>query len=216
MSTRLVAAWLLVASACGTTDDRPLDAQFVTEAVLAPSCGMAQCHSAFKQAGGRSFDSLVEMRRSIVDFGLVTLDSLQFDPRDPARAALTVWVTAIDPFRRGIGRMPLDAPLADADVEYLKRWIVGPVEIRDDRAACSRTIACDKPDASCHYDGPDAATGNCVAITYLAPAKGAQCNPESFGGLACNNRTLVRCDDDWNFGSVVMECPGDCTQGACL
>lgn len=207
---------MLAALGCGATDDRPLEAEFVTEAVLAPSCGVAQCHSTFKQAGERVFDSVAEMRRSIVEFGLVSLDSLQFDPGDPANAALTIWVTKIDPFRRGIGRMPLDAPLPDADVDYLKRWIVGPVEIRDDRAPCSRTVACAAPDARCHYDSPDAETGNCVATTYLAPAKGAQCNPERFGGLACRGRTLLRCGDDWNFGAVVMECPGECTQGACL
>lgn len=212
----MVAAWVFVGAACGAADDRPLDARFVTEAVLAPSCGVAQCHSTFKQAGGRVYDTVAGMRSSIVDFGLISLDSLQFDPADAANAPLITWVTKIDPFQRGIGRMPLDAPLADTDVEYLKRWIVGPVDVRDDRAPCSRTIACAQPDARCRYDAPGAEVGNCVATTYLAPASGAQCNPGSFGGLACNNRTLVRCDDDWNFGSVVMECPGDCTQGACL
>jgi len=156
------------------------------------------------------------MRRSIVDSGLVSLDSLQFDPADPANAPLIVWVTKTDPFRRGIGRMPLDAPLADADVEYLKRWIVGPTEVRDDQASCSRTVACANPDAQCHYDAPGDDTGRCLGITYIAPAQGAQCNPSSFNGLACNNRQLVHCTEDWNFGEVEADCPGDCTQGACL
>lgn len=216
MSTRVLGSCLLAVAACGTTDDRPLDARFVTEAVMAPSCGVAQCHSTFKQAGARVYDTLAGMRRSIVDFGLISLDSLQFDPADPSSAALITWVTKTDPFRRGIGRMPLDAPLADADVDYLQRWIRGPVEIRDDRAPCSRTIACAQPDASCHYAAPGDTTGTCMATTYLAPAKGAQCNPESFAGMACKNRTLMRCGDDWNFSSVVMECPSECIQGACL
>lgn len=213
---RLASFWAMATACSAVGDNRPLDAQAVTQAVLAPSCGLAQCHSTFTQSAGDVFDTRAGMRASIVGFGLVSLDSLQFDPADPASAPLIVWITKTDPYRRGIGRMPRDAPLADADVDYLKRWIVGPTEIRDDHAPCSQTVACAQPDATCQFDPPDAATGNCVHITYLAPAKGAQCNPNNFDGLACNNRTLMRCNDDWNFGSVEMVCPGDCTQGACL
>lgn len=209
--------WVALAIGCSASgDERELDARFVTQAVLAPSCGAAACHSTFKQAAGNVFDTLSGMRQSIVDFGLISLDSLQFDPADPANARLIVWVTQTDPFRRGVGRMPLDAPLADSDVEYLKRWIVGPTEVRDDQAPCSRTIACAEPDAICHFDAADEVTGRCISVTYLAPARGAQCNPSSFNGLACNNRTLVRCNSDWNFGEVEQVCASDCTQGACL
>lgn len=36
---------------------------------------------------------------------------------------LISWVTEIDPFSAGIGRMPFDAPLARRDIELLVAWI---------------------------------------------------------------------------------------------
>src|SRR5262249_44491629 len=126
--------WLaFVLVGCGTTDDnRPLDAQYVTAAVLAPTCGGATCHSTWAQNRGDVFDTLEGMRRSIVDNALVSLDSLQFDPADPQSSALITWVTKTDPFGLGIGRMPYDAPMPNGDVHFLERWIVGPTKIRDD------------------------------------------------------------------------------------
>ena len=207
----------LAFAACGTTDDnRPLDAQYVTESILQPTCGGAICHSTWKQSRGDVFDTLEGMRASIVHNGLVSLDSLQFDPSDPASAALIVWVTKTDPFGLGIGRMPYDGPMPNQDVHFLENWIVGPTKIRDDKTPCSPTLACTQPDDTCSFAHPGDAVGNCVNITYTAPAKGAQCDPAQFHGQACFNRTLVNCNSDWNFGSVVMACPSDCSQGACL
>lgn len=120
---RLACALLLVA-ACGTTnDDRPLTIQYVTEGVLAPTCGGAECHSAFSSQRGDVFDTVEAARRSLVDNGLVSFDSVQYDPADPAHSALITWITQIDPFGLGIGRMPYDAPMPNADVQYLEDWI---------------------------------------------------------------------------------------------
>jgi hypothetical protein len=34
--------------------------------------------------------------------------------------------------------------------------------------------------------------------------------------MACNNNTLVKCTEDWNFGDQIAVCPTGCIAGACL
>lgn len=117
---------LVLLGACGTTtDDRPLTVQYITEAILAPSCGAAQCHSTF--AGNRFdiFDTVIGSRSSIVDNGLIVLDSQQYDPNTPQNAVLIQWLTQTDPQGLGIGRMPYDAPMPNEDVRLLEKWIQG-------------------------------------------------------------------------------------------
>ena len=115
----------LVLAACGTSnDDRPLTIEYVTAGVLAPTCGAAQCHSTFAANDLDIFDTVVGARSSIVRNGLVRLDSLpQYDPANPGKSALIIWITQTDPFGLGIGRMPWDAPMPNADIAYLERWI---------------------------------------------------------------------------------------------
>ena len=121
---RYFCALVLLAAACGTeTDDRPLTAQYVTETILAPTCGPAQCHSQFTQAKGDVFDTVDNARRSLVDNGLIQFDSVNYDPSHPQDAALIVWITQTDPFGLGIGRMPFDAPMPNEDVKVLEKWI---------------------------------------------------------------------------------------------
>jgi hypothetical protein len=111
---------IVAAVGCGTTeDDRPASMAYVAEAILAPTCGQAQCHAAFTANRGDVFDSVDAARRSIHRNSL----ALQSDSADPSNADLIVWVTARDPFDRGIGRMPYDAPMPNADIELLKKWI---------------------------------------------------------------------------------------------
>jgi hypothetical protein len=122
MARCALALALLVA--CGTTrDDRPRTIQYVTEAILAPTCGAAECHSTFSQAKGDVFDTVTAARRSLVRNGLIDLDSSVNDPADPDNAQLIVWITHTDPYGLGIGRMPLDAPMPNADVNLLKEYI---------------------------------------------------------------------------------------------
>jgi hypothetical protein len=168
-------AWLVpLVAACGTTtDDRPRTIEYVTEAILAPTCGAADCHSSFAQQRGDVFDTVEAARRSLVVNGLIAFDSLDYSPADPDNAPLIVWISQTDPFGLGIGRMPLDAPMPNADVNLLKQYI---------------------------REG----------------APGAQCNPASNDGKACNNHTIFTCTDDWTFGDMVTVCPGDCVNGACL
>jgi hypothetical protein len=215
-------AVVVLVGACGTTDDnRPLDAEYVTAAVLAPTCGAAQCHSTWEQHKGDVFDTLVGMRRSIVDNGLVSLDSLQFDPADPASSALITWVTKTDPLGLGIGRMPFDAPMPNEDIHFLEHWIVGEPVIQDDKTPCSKTLAC-PPDDVCRYANPTDTTGNCVNVSYdkpgaIGPARGAQCDPGLNGGISCLGRERRTCKSDWNFASDILEtCASDCSAGVCL
>ncbi|MEO9155031.1 MAG: hypothetical protein ABI591_05475 [Kofleriaceae bacterium] len=215
---RIALALAVAIPACGSVDDtRPLDAQYVTAAILAPTCGAAQCHSSFAQAKGYELDTLASMRRTIVDKGLVVLDSNQFDPADPAGSSLITWLTKTDPFNLGIGRMPFDAPMPNADIHLLEDWIRGPVEATSDGSTCSASLACLTSGATCKIpSGSSTGTGTCVTTTYTAPAKGAQCNPKSFSGLACINKALYHCGDDWNVTTMVKVCDGDCAAGACL
>ncbi len=202
--------------ACGTEDDnRPPDAQYVTAAILAPACGTAECHSTFSQAKGYVFDTLVGMRKTIVEQQLVILDTRKFDPAAPQDAALIHWVTDTDPFDLGYGRMPQDSPLPNEDIHFLEHWITGFTDEQDQGTTCTATTRC-AAGATCKY--PDgSATGECFIITYQSPAHGAQCNPKSNGGLACIGSTLYNCGDDWNVTTVVRACPsGECEAGTCL
>jgi hypothetical protein len=124
-------AWYTLApvialAACGTTeDDRPATLRYVTEAILAPTCGEAQCHSTFKQSLGDVFDTVTGARQSLHRNGL----ALPSDKADPANASLIHWVTDDQPFNQRdpqgniIGRMPWDAPMPNADIDLLKKWI---------------------------------------------------------------------------------------------
>lgn len=117
---------LIALGACGTTDDdRPATLRYISQSILQPSCGGAPCHSTFTQSRGDIFDTVVGARQSIHRNGL----ALPADMDDPANASLIHWVTDDQPFGERdangdiIGRMPFDAPLANADIDLLKKWI---------------------------------------------------------------------------------------------
>jgi hypothetical protein len=209
-------ALLLALAACGTSDDdRPRDAQYITDTILAPTCGGAQCHSTFAQTNDVVLDTYSAMRNTMVNFPLLSFSADQYDPADPDDSALITWVTQIDPFGLGIGRMPYDAPMPNADVDLLKAWITGPIDKRDDDAACTPGVtACPALDDTCVVPTGDTA-GECFEITYPQPALGAECDPSQSNHLACNGTNLVMCGDDWNFGALVQVCDNDCILGVC-
>jgi|GEM_PF-2606067 len=212
----LGAPWALGSAACGTTDDnRPREAQYVTAAILAPACGAAECHSTFAQVDGYTFDTLVGMRKTIVQNGLVKLDSTQFDPAAPQSSYLIAWITEIDPLGLGIGRMPRDAPLPNEDIHFIEQWITGPTDEQDQGTTCTASTPC-VAGATCKFS-TGSATGECYVITYKAPAHGAQCNYQSKTRLGCLNRKVYNCNSDWNLdlSTVVQDCAGDCENGAC-
>jgi hypothetical protein len=120
---RLGLAVLLVAGCSESVDDRPLELEYLTQAIFAPSCGTTGCHSTFVQAANNVFDTPEGTRRSLIDHGLIVFDSTHYDPDDPNDALLIHWITDIDPLGLGIGRMPFDAPIPNKDVLLLKEWI---------------------------------------------------------------------------------------------
>jgi hypothetical protein len=118
---RLVLSGALLVGACGVTDDRPANLEYITNAILAPTCAMAQCHSAFKRAEGDQFDTVEAARLSIV--GNVLVDPLG-GPLDPTQTFLIQSVTVGTRNREGETiRMPYDAPMPDADVQLIIQWI---------------------------------------------------------------------------------------------
>lgn len=192
MRRPVCALLVLVAGSCGEIRDeedpngRPLELPYLTAAIFAPTCGQTQCHSTFKRQGGLVFDHPDSVRRSLLRQGndaLLSFTSDKYDPR-PIETTdvpdLIVWVTEIDPFGNGIGRMPFDAPLADRDIQLLGLWI------REDKDPVTRAPR---------------VGGNAV---------GAQCNPELYDGLACNLNELVLCGEDWNFAESQQICDRGC------
>jgi hypothetical protein len=117
-------ALLLPAACTMSTDNRPHTVEYVTEAVLAPSCGEAQCHSTFSGNLHDIFDTVNGTRSSIVRNGLVTLSvDVGDDREDPVAAPLIGWITLPTGLNPIVGRMPWDAPLAKEDVGLLEGWI---------------------------------------------------------------------------------------------
>lgn len=127
----------LVLAACGTTDDqRPRNLDYITEAILAPSCGAATCHSSFKGADGFVFDTVETARATFQNddelivpkgedassSGLVL--SLTLEQRDPDDGSSNP-------------RMPLNAPLPDADIALIQDWLdFGAPGVCNGVAAC--------------------------------------------------------------------------------
>lgn len=112
-----VALGILSLAGCGTeVDDRPPTLEYVTESILAPSCGNAQCHSTFRRADGYVFDTVDATRATIADnFGLISVD-------DPDASLMMVVLT------RAVDRMPYDQPLPDPDIAFIRRWMAEGAE----------------------------------------------------------------------------------------
>src|SRR5262245_7099027 len=74
----LVAVILVLASPLGglaacaqTENDRPATLQYITEAILQPSCGQYTCHSSFRRAKDFAFDTVEAAAESLKKPGLV-------------------------------------------------------------------------------------------------------------------------------------------------
>jgi hypothetical protein len=115
---------LVGAAACGSdTDDRPATLDYITQTIFAPSCASAECHSAFRAQVGDVFDTPRAARRSIVENSLVVYPD---DVANPEASTLIQVLTIGTPSLLSRGetvRMPYDAPMPDADVDLIRRWI---------------------------------------------------------------------------------------------
>ena len=108
---RAVLAWVVALAACAQTEnDRPATLQYLTEAILQPSCGQYTCHSSFRRAKGYAFDTVDAARTSLTLPGVV-------NTTDPTSSLLYLVLT------RRVKRMPYDAPLAQKDIDLIFKWI---------------------------------------------------------------------------------------------
>ena len=110
----------LTIGACGVEEDtRPLDLQYIVTTILRPSCGTAACHSSRIQTGGIAFDTLEATRAAFNSASLV----IEGEPE-----ASGLYFVLIGPVEETDERMPRDAPLPDADIELIRRWIAEGAE----------------------------------------------------------------------------------------
>jgi hypothetical protein len=111
-----------------TQDDRPATFEFITQAILKPSCGNAECHSAMKAVKQDVFDSVEGARKTFTvthtDL-VVTCEQLvppQPSPCDAAVVKSYLYTVIQDKDIEG-DRMPLDQALSNKDQELIERWI---------------------------------------------------------------------------------------------
>jgi hypothetical protein len=106
---RLVLVAVVAAAACTQTENnRPATLEYITFAILQPSCSQHVCHSSYRMESGFAFDTLEAARRSLD--GLVV-------PGDPESSQL------INVLTRTLKRMPYDAPLPQKDIDLISTWI---------------------------------------------------------------------------------------------
>lgn len=116
MRASFVVAALALAACGSVTDDRPPTLEYVTVAILQPSCGNAQCHSSFRRVNDYAFDTVAEARDSITTYNLVVMT-------EPADSLL--YQVLVSPGGEGnTPRMPYDEPLSDIDVALIHEWIL--------------------------------------------------------------------------------------------
>jgi len=130
----IVKMWLcaLLIAGCNvssdTQDDRPATFEFITEAILKPSCGTAECHSAMKAEKQDVFDSLEGARTTFTvthtDL-VITCEQLMPPQTSPCDAAVTssyLYTVIHDKDIEG-DRMPLDQALSNKDQELIETWL---------------------------------------------------------------------------------------------
>lgn len=100
-------------------DDRPATLEYVTTTILRPSCANAQCHGAFRNRKGYRFDTIEHAQQSMVKLDGSTLVT----PGDPDTSQLYLVLVRSTTADGKFPRMPLDEPLAGADIALVKRWI---------------------------------------------------------------------------------------------
>jgi hypothetical protein len=96
-------------AACNQTDNnRPATLEYITEAILQPSCSQYTCHSSYRREKTYAFDTVDAARQSLTR--IVNKD-------EPELSLLYVVLT------RQLKRMPYDSPLPDKDIALILQWI---------------------------------------------------------------------------------------------
>lgn len=108
---RFVLVGAVALAACNQTDNnRPATLEYITEAILQPSCSQSVCHSSYRREKGYAFDTVEVAKKSLEIPGLV-------NTLEPENSLLYVVLT------RQIKRMPYDSPLPDKDIALILQWI---------------------------------------------------------------------------------------------
>jgi hypothetical protein len=155
-----------VVAACGVADDRPKNLTYITEAILAPTCGAAPCHSSFRQWVGDEYDTVDTARQTMwINGGQVFLPK----GSTSTSAADTFFILTItkgtpsqtDP-SAGIIRMPFDAPMPNADVQLIEQWIQDGIDSGNGPigAQCLPGIDVCAPDGNVHNCNSDGNIGS--------------------------------------------------------
>jgi hypothetical protein len=106
---RLVLVAAVASAACTQTENnRPATLEYITEAILQPSCSQYTCHSSYRMQSGYAFDTVELAQRALGD--LVVAGDFE-------TSKLYIVLT------RTIKRMPFDAPLPQKDIDLIKTWI---------------------------------------------------------------------------------------------
>jgi hypothetical protein len=100
----------LLAACAGDPADRPTQWSYIHAAIIAPSCATSSCHSARTDVGGIALDDPDTSYDELIERAFVK-------PGDPASTLLQL----LEGDERT--RMPPDAPLPQADIDLVRRWI---------------------------------------------------------------------------------------------
>ena len=105
---------LAMVAGCGVaTDDRPADFTYIVEAVLAPSCGTATCHSTLSKEADIAFDTVANAKLAFARRNLV-------DPGNPSASEI---IQVLQRPSDTDKRMPPDGPIPNEYIDLISAWI---------------------------------------------------------------------------------------------
>lgn len=169
----------LLLAACGTSDDqRPHNLDYITTAILVPSCGAAVCHSSFRQQSGFLFDT-VDGARATFQLDAKLIEPTGDDPNAPPGLILNL--TREQP---GAPRMPYDAPLPDVDIALIDDWLrAGAPGVCNGLSAClgTKVVPCHDAEINVKPSGVETEKG-AYDLSKLRTAR--DCASES---MVCRN-----------------------------
>jgi hypothetical protein len=106
-------------SACGT-DDRPETLAYITDTILAPTCALAECHSAMTREFNYAFDTVALAQQALDGTDAIRLIAA-CDARPCSGDSYLIKVITD---RDGYGnRMPYDSAMPEEDVQLITDWI---------------------------------------------------------------------------------------------